>query len=54
MKFERKSSALVFTQVSKEDEGKLVDSKCHKLTASFVRERHKSDSRVPICLFYEV
>ena len=44
----------MFTQVSKEDEGKLVDSNCHKLTASFVRERHKSDSRVPICLFYEV
>ena len=41
-------------QVSKEDEGKQVDSSCHRLTASFVRHRHKSDSSVPVCLFYEV
>lgn len=42
------------SQVSKEDEGKQVDSRCHRLTASFIRHRHKSDSSVPICLFYEV
>lgn len=39
-------------QVSKED--KLVDSKCHKLTASFQRKKHQRDARVPVCSFYEV
>ena len=41
-------------QVSKEEEGKLVDSKCHKLTASFVRRFHQRDKNVPVCLYYEV
>lgn len=41
-------------QVSKEDEGKLVDSRCNKLTASHIRRKHKSDASIPICLFYEV
>ena len=41
-------------QVSREEEGKLVDSKCHKLTASFAREKRSVDSSVPLCLFYEV
>ena len=40
--------------MSKEEEGKAVDSKCHKLTASFVREKRSQDSSVPVCLFYEV
>lgn len=40
--------------MSKEEEGKTVDSKCHKLTASFVREKRSHDSSVPVCLFYEV
>jgi len=40
--------------VSKEEEGKRVDSKCHKLTASFQRERHRKDNRVPLCSYYEV
>ena len=31
-----------------------MDSKCHKLTASFVRERRSQDSSIPLCLFYEV
>ena len=41
-------------QVAGKQEGKLVDSECFKLTASFVRERHKNDSSVPVCQFYEV
>ena len=40
-------------QVSKE-EGKLVDSECHKLTASFQRRRHRQDNRTPLCSYYEV
>ena len=31
-----------------------MDSKCHKLTASFQRRKHQSDSRVPVCSYYEV
>lgn len=47
---------VVFTciQVSKEDEGKLVDSGCHRLTASFVRRSHQKDKNVPVCLYFEV
>lgn len=41
-------------QVIKEREGKAVDAKCHSMTASFVRERHKTDSSVPVCAYYEV
>ena len=40
--------------MSKEEEGKLVDSRCHKLTASFVRRSHQRDKNVPVCLFFEV
>ena len=43
----------VYVQVSREEEGKLVDSKCHKLTTSYMRDRHSRDSSVPVCLFYE-
>lgn len=43
----------VHVQVSRE-EGKLVDSKCHSLTASFQRKKHQKDSRVPTCSYYEV
>ena len=35
-------------------EGKLVDSECFKLTASFVRDRHRANSSIPVCQFYEV
>lgn len=45
---------LYVRQVSKEDEGKFVDSKCHKLTASFVRRSHQRDKNVPVCLYFEV
>ena len=41
-------------QVSREEEGKLVDSKCHSLTASFQRKKRQKDSRVPMCSYYEV
>lgn len=41
-------------QVSREKEGKLVDGKCHALTASYIRERHEADSSVNICKLYTV
>ena len=32
----------------------MVDTECFKLTASFVRDQHGTDSSVPVCQFYEV
>lgn len=43
----------IHPDVSKEREGKAVDSKCFQLTAGFVREQHQVDDTVPICQFYE-
>ncbi|XP_050349919.1 general transcription and DNA repair factor IIH helicase subunit XPD isoform X2 [Nymphalis io] len=43
----------IHPDVSREREGKLVDGKCHSLTASYIREKHESDNSVPICQFYE-
>ncbi|CAG5118386.1 unnamed protein product, partial [Candidula unifasciata] len=43
----------VHPQVSQERDGKTVDGKCHQLTASFVRNRHKSNPNIPVCEFYE-
>ncbi|XP_034234805.1 general transcription and DNA repair factor IIH helicase subunit XPD [Thrips palmi] len=43
----------IHPQVSKERDGKVVDGRCHTLTASYVRERHKSDDSVPVCSFFE-
>ncbi|KAG8234636.1 hypothetical protein J437_LFUL014212 [Ladona fulva] len=44
----------VHPEVSKEREGRLVDGRCHSLTASHVRERHRiNPSSVPICTYYE-
>jgi hypothetical protein len=40
-------------QVSTEREGKIVDGKCHSLTASYIRERHNYDDTTPICQYYE-
>ena len=40
--------------MSQEKFGKVVDSKCHSLTASYVRERRSHDPTVPSCSFYEV
>ena len=31
-----------------------MDSRCHKLTASFVRRSNQRDKSVPVCLFFEV
>lgn len=39
--------------MSTEKEGKIVDSKCHGLTASYIRERHNYDDTTPICQYYE-
>ncbi|XP_043484006.1 general transcription and DNA repair factor IIH helicase subunit XPD [Leptopilina heterotoma] len=43
----------IHPEVSKERDGKIVDSRCHALTASYVRERHHYDDSVPTCSFYE-
>lgn len=43
----------IHPEVSKEREGKIVDGRCHGLTASYVRDRHRTDSSIPICQFYE-
>ncbi|KAK9508669.1 hypothetical protein O3M35_006172 [Rhynocoris fuscipes] len=43
----------IHPQVSKERDGKIVDGRCHGLTASFIRERNKTDKNVPICTYYE-
>lgn len=41
-------------QVSQERDGKTVDGKCHSLTATHIRLRHKNDPSIPTCGFYEV
>ncbi|CAH1134222.1 unnamed protein product [Ceutorhynchus assimilis] len=43
----------IHPQVSTEREGKIVDGRCHSLTASYIRERHNIDNTVPVCQFYE-
>ncbi|XP_033210261.1 general transcription and DNA repair factor IIH helicase subunit XPD [Belonocnema kinseyi] len=43
----------IHPEVSRERDGKIVDSRCHALTASYVRERHNFDDTVPVCNFYE-
>ncbi|KAG5877282.1 hypothetical protein JTB14_021417 [Gonioctena quinquepunctata] len=43
----------IHPQVSTEREGKIVDGKCHALTASYIRERHNHDDNTPICQFFE-
>ncbi|XP_043508237.1 general transcription and DNA repair factor IIH helicase subunit XPD [Frieseomelitta varia] len=43
----------IHPEVSKEREGKIVDGRCHSLTASYIRERHNYDESTPICNFYE-
>ncbi|XP_072163521.1 general transcription and DNA repair factor IIH helicase subunit XPD-like [Diadema setosum] len=39
--------------VSQERYGKVVDNKCHALTASYVRQRRAHDPTIPGCDFYE-
>ena len=41
-------------QLSSERDGKVVDAKCHTMTASHIRSEHKHDSSVPVCSYYEV
>lgn len=43
----------VHPEVSREKEGKIVDGKCHSLTASYIRDRHNYDENTPVCNFYE-
>jgi DNA excision repair protein ERCC-2 len=43
----------VHSEVSKEREGKIVDSKCYGLTASYIRERAAHDDSTPVCQYYE-
>ncbi|XP_064600102.1 general transcription and DNA repair factor IIH helicase subunit XPD-like [Liolophura sinensis] len=43
----------IHPQVSQNRDGKVVDSRCHSLTASFVRQRNKHDPNVPICDYFE-
>ncbi|EDO46754.1 predicted protein [Nematostella vectensis] len=43
----------IHPEVAGEREGKKVDGKCLSMTASFVRLKHKEDSSVPVCNFYE-
>ncbi|CAI9741824.1 general transcription and DNA repair factor IIH helicase subunit XPD-like [Octopus vulgaris] len=33
--------------------GKVIDSKCLALTASYVRKQHKYNEKIPVCEFYE-
>lgn len=40
-------------KVNRPNESKDVDSRCMNLTASFIREQAKSDSKVELCEFYE-
>lgn len=40
-------------QVSKEKDGKIVDGRCHSLTAPYIRDRHAVDPEVPVCNYYE-
>ncbi|XP_015121739.1 general transcription and DNA repair factor IIH helicase subunit XPD isoform X2 [Diachasma alloeum] len=43
----------IHPEVSKEREGKIVDGRCHSLTASYVRARHNYDDTTPICSYFE-
>ena len=40
-------------KVSGTRDGKIVDGKCHSLTASFIREKHQRDDEIAVCNFYE-
>jgi len=43
----------IHPEVSEERDGKIVDARCHALTAPHVREKHSDDSNIPVCSFYE-
>ena len=40
-------------RVSSERDGKVVDAGCRNLTATWVRERHKTDASVDVCDYFE-
>ena len=40
-------------QLEGERDGKVVDGKCHSMTASFIREQHEMDPSVPVCDLFE-
>ncbi|CAG0898524.1 unnamed protein product [Cyprideis torosa] len=43
----------IHPQVSKEREGKVVDSRCFSLTASHIRAKRQENPNLPVCSFYE-
>ncbi|KRT81408.1 helicase, partial [Oryctes borbonicus] len=43
----------IHPEVSTQREGKIVDGRCHSLTASYIRDRHNFDDSVPICQYFE-
>ncbi|CAG0918351.1 unnamed protein product [Notodromas monacha] len=43
----------IHPDVSKERDGKVVDSRCHELTASFVRAKRAENPGIPCCDFFE-
>ncbi|KAK9687690.1 Helicase C-terminal domain [Popillia japonica] len=43
----------IHPEVSTQREGKIVDGRCHSLTASYIRDRHNMDDSVPICQYFE-
>ncbi|XP_065563934.1 general transcription and DNA repair factor IIH helicase subunit XPD-like [Artemia franciscana] len=43
----------VHPDVSKERDGKIVDTKCYSLTASYVRARAQTNENIPLCNFFE-
>ncbi|XP_065347408.1 general transcription and DNA repair factor IIH helicase subunit XPD [Cloeon dipterum] len=43
----------IHKDVRQEKDGKIVDGRCHNLTASHVRERHLTDDSVPVCTYFE-
>ncbi|KAL3872577.1 hypothetical protein ACJMK2_035793 [Sinanodonta woodiana] len=43
----------IHSQVSLERDGKIVDARCHSLTASHVRAQHKHNQDIPVCGFFE-
>ena len=40
-------------KVAQLKDGRMVDSKCHSLTAGSVMARHETDDSIPICSYYE-
>ncbi|XP_065183619.1 general transcription and DNA repair factor IIH helicase subunit XPD-like [Sycon ciliatum] len=43
----------IHPEVSQERDGRIVDSKCHGMTASYVRERRQQDENVETCGYFE-